>query len=747
MFLDANNCFYIDGQGIYVFYPEIGQVLFYEEKKDKILKFNTILLDENAHIVFYECSIMAKSFVEKMKAKCKANVDIYFYSQHNNELFKQFFMKERLDKNKEGNDIIGERGQIDYLLVIKSSRKFGHVSKKEQRILRIDWKNKIIKYYGDEDTFQINDFIAPQEFPLGNKYPINTFISEFGSKYPIYKEQLLLSGYGQSFDTSSNQEQLFRGLFEKFKKEKLIPSDFDMKQLEDFLGLLDSSIFKNNWYDNLESSNLMSDYINKISNEPDSANCVLKNLKENLNGESRLISDKESDKEYMTDKVLNVAFSINTSRDSVSSGYVEKKLEFNLQEALANRPDSLRKDKVARCGASNCYFILEKDDKKYGLRISSFIYSITDYQLYNYIIENIINSSCNYYCSLKNLKLSSNFPEISEILNFGFIKVKYTKSDDRTDKEYIGYIPYTISKHNSEQIQIREYIDNLGSKLEPLTECDIEKIIKNLLVQVYNFYVVIRPYFKFSHFDFKTDNILINPETMKINIIDFGNAQMNIYSKNRVYYLTNRNNFSPQTEYNSFIKNINNIFYSDNDIELLIWWLINNFKQDELDTPNKVNYYKFTSDILKLMDPISDALHIPRGNHETLLGTLLVNKDNFFGSLIIYRLYQIYTILKILQSQCKTAGDIKLIERGQEHFRKYVIGYEEDKFIKYQEILIPLIQSVQSHKGGYKARYKFRKHIINTVNKNTVNKNRNKYSKKQKKYTHKKLIKCNKKCY
>jgi len=636
MFLDANNCYYIDGQGIYVFYPEIGEVLFYKEKTDKILKFNRILLDENAYIVFYECSTIAKSFVGKMKAICKKNVD--FYSQNNNELFKQFFKKERLDKNKEGNDIIGERGQIDYLLVIKSSKILVLASKEEPRILRIDWKNKIIKYYGDEYTFQINDFIVPQEFPLKNKYPINTFISEFGLKYPIYKEQLLLSGYGQSFDTSLNQEQLFRGLFEKFKKEKLIPSDFDVKQLEDFLGLLDSSIFKNNWYDNLASSNLMSDYINKISNEPDSANCVLKNLNENLNGEHYLILDKE----YMTDKVLNVVFSINTSRDSVSSGYVEKKLEFNLQEALANRPDSLRKDKIAKCGSSNCYFILAKDDKKYGLRISSLIYSITDYQLYNYIIENIINSSCNYYCSLKNLKLSSNFPEISEILNFGFIKVKYTQSDDRTDKEYIGYIPYTISEHNSEQIQIREYIDNLGSKLEPLTECDIEKIIKNLLVQVYNFYVVIRPYFKFSHFDFKTDNILINPETMKINIIDFGNAQMNIYSKNRVYYLTIRNNFAAQIEYNSFIKNINNIFYSDNDIELLIWWLINNFKQDELDTPNKVNYYKFTSDILKLMNPISDASHIPRGNAETLLGTLLVNKDNFFGSLIIYTLSNLY---------------------------------------------------------------------------------------------------------
>jgi serine/threonine protein kinase len=756
MFLDANNCYYINDVGLYVFYPELSKILFYEEKKNKTLKFDKISMDDDeSRIIFYDCSSTEqKTIFSKAKAVLCKKTDIFFKSQNDNDLFKNFFKTERLNKNLEPpNNIIETRGQIDYLLVIKSSQKPYHISKEEHRVLRIDWANKIIKYYGDKATFKINDFDVPQQYPIEKIYKPNELLIHPNDVFsPVdqqkYKEQLLLGGYGQSFDSDDNQNILFKGLLEKFKRESIIPIDFTDEKLKDFLDLLDSSLLKNSWYDSVKGSKLMENYITNISVIP--SEHKLENLQETGIAGFYLINDY---KEYANDKVLKFSYRIKSNEETNSY----KILTFDLQKALKNRPVNLLEEQVARCGASNCYFIESDNENKYGMRLSRVIYSEEDLALYNFIIENIINSACNYYCSLESVikDKDRNFPEISNILSFGFVKVHY-KSAENPQTSQIGYIPFTVSPHKANYLQVKEYINKLCSKEEELKECNIEAFIKQILVQVYNFYVVMRPYFKFSHFDFKTDNILIDPETMTLYIIDFGNAQMNIYSSNRVYYLTNRVLFDPlepENEYNWYIKNINNVFYSDNDIEVLIWWLINNFKQDELKRdelikpPNKFNYYSYAKKILDYMEPINHE-QTPMGNNNTLIGALLSkdNKDNFEGSLIIYRLYQIYTILEKKTSDCKI--DTNLIKYGDDHFRKYVIDYNPDtlkKIEKYRSILLPLIQTnnetnkrqkqKQNQKGGNKYNKFFKKQSrINTKNKSKkLNKNKPKsiYSRKK----------------
>ena len=40
MLLNPYNCFQIDGSGIYVYFPELNRLFFYEEKKGKDFYFN-----------------------------------------------------------------------------------------------------------------------------------------------------------------------------------------------------------------------------------------------------------------------------------------------------------------------------------------------------------------------------------------------------------------------------------------------------------------------------------------------------------------------------------------------------------------------------------------------------------------------------------------------------------------------------------------------------------------------------------
>ena len=178
MFLDSNNCYYIDGVGLFVFWPEIGQVFFYKEKKkDKTLTFTVDALDFDNNEIIYTTQLSEKRFIGKILGV--ASVKLFFKSQNTNNLFTQFYEDERSKKF----ELMTSRHQVDYLLVLKYSQKYDkkdkiiHISKEEPRIIRIDWGNKQIKYYGDESILNINDYLVPKEFPVGKVFPVNALES------------------------------------------------------------------------------------------------------------------------------------------------------------------------------------------------------------------------------------------------------------------------------------------------------------------------------------------------------------------------------------------------------------------------------------------------------------------------------------------------------------------------------------------------------------------------------------------
>ena len=160
MFLDSLNCYHINGRngGLFVFFPEIGQVIFYKEKEPaKILKYDTLDFSDDTHwITFKNCSSVPEeelgeklslgaSIKRSMQKLAKgSNPNICFVAENNSENFNTFFKKERgIDKY----DLLAKKETIDYLLVIKLSQSEKHTSEPEIRILRIDWAKKIIKYY------------------------------------------------------------------------------------------------------------------------------------------------------------------------------------------------------------------------------------------------------------------------------------------------------------------------------------------------------------------------------------------------------------------------------------------------------------------------------------------------------------------------------------------------------------------------------------------------------------------------
>lgn len=560
MFLDSNNCYYIEGVGLYVFWPEIGKILFYKEKtKDKMLSFDNIKLEDDSEmskLVFINCKPLVKysSLSTKIKTLCKRNVDILFYSQNSNNLFNTFFQTERADKT----ELLKQRRQIDYLLVIKSSKSTLHKSKEEPRIVMINWADNTIKYYGEDEVFQINDFIVPREFPLDSKFAI--YDIDFRMVEPHnrnFKKQLISNGHGHALlkpQELNDSKTDFSTLVEYLKRAGFFPAEYTIEQVNKIFDILDSSILKNKWIETIKTyisddSRLIPEYLDAISLKLTQTQTNLQKITttkptqdEKTTAFQYFINDMEKMDTYTHSYNVNIP----TNVGSIIN------FNFNKDELLSSQNNSEKpKYKVANCGADNCYFIVnDNKGSKFGLRISSNIYLPEDYGIYNSIIENLINAIMYFYFTNSALtEYKNKLPEISAVLKFGFIKVPFTTyENDNIQME--GYIPYTLSEHKPTYKTIMNEINILCDKaLDKNKEdpCYIEKYIKNILAQVYNFNVIARPYFKFSHNDFKTNNILINTSYSenppKIYIIDFGYAQMNFSNGNRTYNLTNRINF------------------------------------------------------------------------------------------------------------------------------------------------------------------------------------------------------------
>jgi len=749
MFLDSNNCYHIDRFGLYVYWPEIGKVLFYKEKtSDKILKFDKITLDTSkgvSQLVFTQCEPIPsddkKSLTQKFKAWFKRTVDILFYSQNSNNLFKTFFQKERAEKT----DLLTKRGQIDYLLVIKSSKARSHNSKEEPRILRIDWANKIIKYYGDEAVFRINDFSVPREFPLGISnsffpYEIDDkMVDETDdfvmveaesntTKYKTkpesntskFKKQLISNGHAHALLTPSERASTLTGfetLVTYLKKAGFFPETYKLEEVDKILDILDSSILKNNWIDTIKTyitgkSAIITKYLDSISLLLTQAQANLRNIPPTIapmmTQDKNITSFQYFVNDVKTMKGYQHSFRVNIPTNTNAGSFIN--FNFNQEELLSKRNSETASHKVANCGAENCYFTVnDNTGATFGLRISSNIYLLEDYGIYNAIIENLINAIMYFYFNNSALAdYKDKLPEVSAVLKFGFIKVPFTIDDGKGGEERKeGYIPYTLTEHKPTYKTLMHEINllcDMALEIREKDPCYVERYIKNILAQVYNFYVIARPYFKFSHNDFKTNNILINtaPESdkpPKIYIIDFGYAQINFSNGSRTYNLTNRINFynddqGKKEEYEFLIRNLNDIYSTDNDIETLLYWLINpyefydkTYKLNETNASNasKFYYHRMLKEMLEFMQPLTFIRPNASRHNKTMLGYVLYKcpELNYSISLIEYRLYQIYILLIKLKEKC----DIKpaLINKDtcerDNPYIKYFFDYHEDKYV------------------------------------------------------------------
>jgi len=620
------------------------------------------------------------------------------------------------------------RKQVDYLLVLKYSQKYNkngmiiHTSKEEPRIIRIDWGNKQIKYYGDESIFKINDYLAPREYPLETKFPVNQIASKILNPPNAAKKfisQLIQNGYGHSL-LSLEEMGLsgFDNLIIHMKKSGLFPEDYSQDQINEILDVLDSSILKNKWIETIKANPKVLTYLENISIESKQAHLKKLMNKPTLNEKTTAYQYITNDMEkFKNSNVFTSFFEVNIPTNTGSNIVFNFNRDLLLSSQSQNNSERA-KFKISNCGAENCYYIVkDNNNKQFGLRISSNVYLDSDYGVYNLIIENLINCILHFYFTNPALigegdsSIAYKLPEISAVLRFGFIKVKFTNSND---EELIGYIPYTLTEYKPTYKTLMSQILELCD-LPPeqtIDKCKIEVLIKNILTQVYNFYVIARPYFKFNHNDFKTNNILINTETGKIYIIDFGYAQINFSNGTRTFNLTNRLDFyeyadGMYNEYEFLIKNINDIYTTDNDIETLLYWLINPYEFYEKSTrinpnnvrnANKFRYHEIAKSILELMSPITQKKPQASRDAKSLLGHYLFKcpELKYPISLIEYRLYQSYILLTRVPSECSYKPFLIDTYNKDKPYIKYFLGFNETKYLEYKQFIDELTGCAKS---------------------------------------------------
>ena len=406
MFIDSLNCYYIHYDekdklpynGLYVYFPELNSVYFYEEK-DKSKTYN-FQLDEISIITDKKDRILKIQIIDSsIKRK-----HVFFYSQTNNNHFIQYFRDERLNKI----DLMQKTNQIDYLLLVKRSNKlFVGESNEEVRIVRIDWANLEIKYYGDEkmEVIPNTETKIPKYYPeikLVNSIPLPVLKTKLATKgvnasdIEKYKKQLLDNGYGMAFEYQRAIQQVSTDpeykdideLIEQFIKSNLLSSLTHSSVTENLLSKRDtfrslmhyfsSSNFTNNWYEKMSRSKFISRYIEFLS-----YNSVL----QASNNILHLPLDP-----IQTGMTTFAVIHINYIR-ALKAQHQELviPIPFNGQvinfpinaELYQNNPNATR---ITSCGAENCYFPFDIPEsagagagsKRYGLRISSLVYRETE---------------------------------------------------------------------------------------------------------------------------------------------------------------------------------------------------------------------------------------------------------------------------------------------------------------------------------------------------------------------------------
>ena len=450
MLLNSKNFLHIDGLGLLVFYPENNMVYFYGEKKDKILTLididSDIDIDKNAKIEEIKKRIADlrklndKSNIGKIKEleldlkglvlgiyenniilKCinpsqsmvkslftNKEVNLYLQSEHSNSEF-LFFLSNRAKKK----DLLKKNGVVDYFLCIKKSLKKGHLSEQEYRIVRIDWGNSQIKYYGyfgwhkaiKDDPFSFNiPSEADNEFKkqVGvfseNLNPFTSFNRPNAKKLNYLLELIDMEINANKINYSSILFKLFEcmkgitnqnyfvmiyaflkslyidgfGMMNLLKQEP----NSDLNKYNDLVNLVDYSRLNNFWFDFMQydihnpepmmkmRKDILSEKIFPLTYDTTSPVTITDDSNITLiigNGNAEY---GENVYRYVIDKKLCPGCIFKTK-----ILYEGKNINFELEKNNADNVTSSNKISDLPCGKDNCYVVVETSEtpkQKYG---------------------------------------------------------------------------------------------------------------------------------------------------------------------------------------------------------------------------------------------------------------------------------------------------------------------------------------------------------------------------------------------
>jgi hypothetical protein len=569
MLLNPYNCFHIDGVGIYVYFPELNRLFFYEEKKGKDFKFNPIIENEGNEIIFTS------------DKGIKLHLQPFFELKQ----FENYFTNS-IGKNK-----------TDFFLMNKFTKKTFFNSKIEPRIVYFEWSKNLIRYYGpDNRGIEVYDVIVPNPIPKEKDKP----------KYDtsIYSYMINKESYDKLLKEHSDNIQFKKFLFQIFYPNDINPLQ-DPSNSSESNPELDQYLMKMGFLNEDQPSTDLFDSINSTELKKDWKQYLISKLEKKT---LPFMLNSQQDHEISLNEYKQIELARNNSYYKLKNEINELPLThiFVNINGVSHKINITKDDMIGeskKCGADNCFKTINVGKKTYGVRFSKNILFYNSILLYDTIIEMLIN--CISYFTLQKLKdvskdsISANIQPLSDI---GFYKIKIK------DTKTYGYIPYTVYEMTEETVTLYDLLKNiLNGKPDEYPIDRIKEILGTVCLQIYNFYNIMYPSIKFEHNDFKIDNIVVNPETLQVYIIDFGLSRINVITENRNYQIFKREvkeleRKDATSNFYFYISDIYQKYYLNKqaDIEKLTVWL----KDIHLIAPqsspfrNQLNYMKVVNSSL-----------------------------------------------------------------------------------------------------------------------------------------------------
>lgn len=654
MFLDASKFLFIDGVGLFGYFPEFNRILFYKEKPDKRAEITdygirTIETQDNRYDII-TCTYTSQKPVTKLSLKQRIKLSfvteqsektIQFYSHHFNNVFVSEFEKLLSDAPTRKPD-------MSVMFLYKNTIKkvdVGHSTKTisssaEPRIVLIKWNEMLLRYYGDEDISDVYDtkFVLPTvQGEKGKSYMsfsptsegMQNMISFLGNTDEMkdmvetYFDKLKYTGhlgYNVLPFMSTPIEQHPRMIAEHNKKRsafftqllthiklKLFDFSTDYKIVIQLLESLDTSLLKGNWLKYArENLPLDSDSLKGLFHGSIKSKLTLKSDEEGLYTAGFNYYKYEIVKEAETKVTFNILDTDVTA-------------EFN------------------SCGATNCFTTITKDRDTLGIRFSKKFYKLESTEFYNALIEMLIQCVMDFTFNKAEFTRGITFPmaKIQQVYKAGFIP--YT--DETVGKLFC---PYIIVK-----IDPGQTFTNVKDRIKKLNESESEsesKLVKRFtdkfMLNVFNFYTLAWSLLNFQHGDFKPDNIVIDGEG-DFYIIDFERSSLNILLREdkmiklvpRIFEYDNPGVFMPgntSPELGDYRSYMLSMIYRDKlidaDLEFFLWWVINLFGTGKYDEYRK-HIKRYMSDIVFEKKPEKENIQMIF-KETSAYGTFLKNHLN-----------------------------------------------------------------------------------------------------------------------